>query len=82
MDERMMPYAQFLEDFVQCLVENQPKKVFLGAILPDGNVLTGYFGANPQDKAIMAHNINMDAVMDTVYANAKTIVQAAEEQED
>lgn len=83
MDEKLKPYARFLETIAEQLVEYQPKKVCLCAILPGGEVLTGYFGGvESQDKAIMAHNINCDAVMDSVMANAKMIVQAAEEQED
>ena len=83
MNEKLTPYAQFLEEFAQQLVEYQPEKVCICAILPGGEILTWYFGdTGPQDKAVMAHNINCDAVMDTVVANAKTIVRAAEEQED
>ena len=83
MDERLMPYAHFMEEFAQQLVEYQPQKVCVCAILPSGEVLTGYMGdTGPQDKAVMAYNINCDAIMDTVCANAKTIIQAAEEQEE
>ena len=83
MDERLKPYAHFLEDFAQQLVEYQPEKVCVCALLPGGEVLTGYFGdTGPQDKAVIAHNINCDAILDTVVANARMIVQAAEEQED
>lgn len=83
MNEKLKPYAGFLENFAELLVEYQPEKVCVCAILPSGEILTGYYGdTGPQDKAVMAHNINCDAVMDTVVANAKTIVRAAEEQED
>lgn len=80
MDEKLKPYAPVLESIAGQLVKYQPKKICLCAILPSGEVLTGYFGnTGAQDKAVMAHNINCDAVMDTVKANAKMIIQAAEE---
>ena len=83
MDERLIPYASFLEEFAQQLVEYKPQKVCVCAILPGGEVLTGYFGnTGPQDMAVMAYNINTDAMMETVKANAKEILMAAEEQED
>ena len=83
MDEKLKPYAGFLEDFAQQLVQYQPEKVCVCALLPGGEVLTGYFGdVGCTDKAVMAHNINCDAVMDSIMANAKMIVQAAQEQED
>lgn len=83
MDEKLKPYARFLETVAEQLIEYQPKKACLCAILPGGEVLTGYFGdVGCQDKAIMAHNINCDAVLDMVMANARMIVQEAEEQED
>lgn len=83
MDEKLKPYAVFLEDFIKQLIEYQPEKVGVCAILPGGEILTGYCGdVGCQDKAVMAHNINCDAIMDSVVANAKMIVQAAEEQEE
>ena len=83
MDEKLKPYAQFLEGFAKSLVEYQPDKICVCAFLPGGEILTGYYGdVSSQDKAVMAHNINCDAVLDSIMANAKMIVQAAEEQED
>ena len=78
MDEKLKPYAPVLET-----IEEQLVKICLCAIIPSGDVLTGYLGdVGCQDKAIMAHNINCDAVMDSVMANAKMIVQAAEEEDE
>lgn len=83
MDEKLKPYAQFLEGFAKNLVDYQPDKFCVCVLLPDGEILTGYFGhMNTQDKALAAHTINCDAVLDSVMANAKMIVQAAEDQED
>jgi hypothetical protein len=83
MDEKMMPYAEWLEGFIKNLIEYQPEKIGVCAILPDGNVLTGYFGdCCPKDKAEMGFHMNNDGVLDTVVANAKEIVLAAEAEED
>ena len=45
-------------------------------------ILTAYFAANMTDKAIMAVNIQGDALMDMTLANARMILDAAEEKED
>lgn len=83
MDEKLKPYARMLESIAEQMVEHQPEKVCVCALLPDGNVLTGYFGGvQPMEKAVMAHHINFDAIWDTIKANAREIISAAEEQED
>lgn len=82
MDEKLKPYAAFLETIAEQMVEYQPEKVGLCAILPNGEILTGYFGeVGHQDKALMAHSIDCDAIMDIMRANAGEIIRAAEEQE-
>lgn len=83
MNEELAPYAEWLEGFIENLLEFKPEKIGVCAILPDGNVLTGYYGdVFPMDKAQMGFHMNNDGVLDTVLANAKQIVSAAEEQED
>lgn len=73
------PYAEFLESFIRNIVELLPEKIGVCAILPDGSVLTGYYGdCSHQDKAMMGYHMHTDAVMDTVEANAKRIIEAAE----
>ena len=44
--------------------------------------MTGYWNADAQDKAIFAHNIQSDIVMDIVQQNADIIKQAMEEGEN
>ena len=36
----------------------------------------------PEDKAVMDYHLQSDAIMDTVMANAKMIVEAAEETDE
>ena len=83
MDERLKPYAAWLEDLVAQLVEHQPDMIGVCAFLPSGDILTSYFGeCNPSDKAEMGFHMTSDAHLDTIMANARMIVEAAEDQED
>lgn len=75
-------YAGWLEETIGCIMEHKPEKIGLCAMLPDGCFLTSYFGeCYPADKALMAYTISSDATMDTIKANARDILDAAEEQE-
>lgn len=38
-----------------------------------GNTLTGYYNADAQDKAVFAHHIQSDIVLDIIKANAAEI---------
>lgn len=83
MDIRKSPYAEFLEEFCGNVMQLQPEKIGVSAILPDGSVLTGYYGeCTHQDKAMMGYHMTTDAMMDTIQANAKRIVEAANEDEE
>lgn len=48
----------------------------------DGEVLTSYYETNAVDKALLDTHIQADAMFDMTLANARMIVEAAEEQED
>lgn len=73
----------WLEDCVKNLYErNRESRITSAAIVTmseDRLVLTGYYNCDAQDKAIFAHNINADAMLDTVLANADIVKQAIEE---
>ena len=83
MDVRNSGYAGWLEELIATLMETKPEKIGVAALLPGGDVVTGYFGeCGHTDKAIMAHNIQLDSLMDVVMANARDIVREAERQEE
>lgn len=78
MDKGMSRYAEWLEGFIGEIVALQPDRIGVVALMPDGNALTGYYGdCTYQDKALMSHHLSTDAMMDTIMANAKSIVEAA-----
>jgi len=54
----------------------------LAARVNDGEVLTSYYETNAVDKALLDTHIQADAMFDMTLANARMIVEAAEEQED
>lgn len=77
------PYAEWLEEFIQNIMEHKPQKFGVCILLPDGSTLTSYFGeCYHNDKAIMAHTFNLDAIWEVTTANAKEILEAAEEEQD
>ena len=76
-------YAEWLEELIQTIMEHQPKKLGVCILLPDGSTLTSYFGeCYHTDKAVMAYTFNLDAFWDVTTANAKEILEAAEEEQD
>jgi len=77
------PYAPWLENLIQMIMENQPVRIGICAIEENGTVTTGYYGEIcPEDKAVMAYHLFTDSMMDTVCINAREIMEAAEEEED
>ena len=77
------PYAGFLEDVIRAIMDYQPTKIAFCTLNPDGTTLTGYFGdCDQQDKAMIAHQIYSDSIMDIVRANSRMILEAAEEDYD
>lgn len=76
-------YAEWLEEVIKGIMENQPEKIGVCCLLPDVSTMTNYFGGCcHNDKAIMAHTINLDAIWEVTTANAKEILEAAEEEQD
>ena len=57
-------------------------RIAIAAPLADGEVFTGYYNMNTQDKALLASNIQADAVLDAVCHNGQRIQQAWEDDEE
>lgn len=73
------PYAVWLEEALKTIVETGTEKLCVAAILPNGDVFTGYYNADTTDKALFAHNIQSDVTMDIIRANIDTIKKALED---
>ena len=83
MVDGMEKYAAWLEGFCREVADSQPEKIGVVCLYPDGSAFTAYYGEVWHgDKANMAYNIQVDAMMDVVRTNAKLIVDEAEEQEE
>lgn len=78
------PYAAWLSDVLATLEEHKVTKIAVAAPLPGGEVFTGYFAMDTMDKALMATNIQADAMLDAVCANGRHIQEAweADDEED
>lgn len=76
------PYAKWLSDTLATLEECKIEKIAVAAPLPNGEVFTGYFHLDMMDKALLAANMQADAVLDAVCHNGQRIRQAWEDDED
>lgn len=73
------PYTAWLEEALGTIMETGAEKLCVAAILPDGNVFTGYYNADATDKALFSYNIQSDVTMDIIKANIDTIKKAMED---
>lgn len=63
----------WLEESIATIAGIDPCCICFAATKADGTVFTGYYNADAVDKAVFAHNIQSDIVMDIIKANADTI---------
>lgn len=83
-DINEVPYAEWLEKSLQAIVPLKPVSLRFAATMPDGEVYTGYYNADATDKAVIAHNIQVDITMDIIRTNAaiiKDMIEHCEEDE-
>lgn len=62
-------YAAWLEKALQALYKSKPLAIAIVA----KTTLTGYYNADAQDKAVFAHHIQSEIVLDIIKANAAEI---------
>lgn len=62
-------YMRWLEDAVRTVLEEHPKCMALVAKLDGEEVLTAYYNADAEDKAVFAHHIQSDVTMDIIENN-------------
>ena len=75
-------YAEWPEELIKDIMVYKPERIGVCMLLPDGGTYTNYFGdCGHMDKALMGYTMNLDAIMEVTTANAKDIVDAAEEQD-
>ena len=82
MDIWKAPYAAWLEDTIRALVESNPQQICIAAIMPDKLVGTAYYKCTTQDKAILAHNIQVDIAMDIIEENTSDIKQMLDQEKE
>lgn len=72
-------FGEWLTSGVQALTDAGCAKVCLCGMTSEGLVMTGYYACEPTEKAAFAAHINADVMLDVAKANAREIVEAAEE---
>ena len=81
-DISRLPYLEWLEATLKVVVESKPSAIGIVTIEESGNVLTGFWNADAQDKAIMAHNMNAEAMLDVVLNNIGMVRDALDGLDD
>lgn len=71
--------AAWLEGAVRTMFEAEPNSIAVIARLQDGCTMTAYYHADAEQKAVFAHHITNDAVLDVVTNNIGLIRDALDE---
>lgn len=66
-------YMRWLEKTVGTIIETPTESMIMVAKREDGAVMTAYYNADAEDKAIFAHHIQSDVTMDIIEANIDRI---------
>lgn len=64
------------------MFEAEPSSIAVVARLPDNDTLTAYFHADAEQKAVFAHHIMSDVVLDVVTSNIDLIRDALDDLEE
>lgn len=78
-DITKQPYAAWLEESLKVISGIKPVCLCIAATSGDGATFTGYYNADATDKAVFAHHIQSDVVMDIIQNNAEKIKEILED---
>lgn len=78
-DITKMPYAPWLEDTIREMTEHEVQSICIAVKVDGVAMLTGYWNADTQDKAMSAAAIQNDIVSDIVEQTADAIKREMEE---
>lgn len=81
-DIRSEPYAEWLEEALRDLVGLRPVSIGMVVLLPDGHTATNYWQADGADRWAMIRSIAQDSLVDWIRANADTIQEILDGEED
>lgn len=81
-DITSQPWAEWLENSLETVMDIEPECRCIVATKPDGTVFTGYYNADATDKAVFAHNIQSDVIMHIIRENIGKIKKMLEENDD
>ena len=81
-DLKDIPWAGWLEEGLRDLVGMEPQCIAISAILPGGEIYTGYWEDSCADKIQIAGYIQMDATLDMLRANGDILREVLEEEQE
>lgn len=75
-------YVVWLEESLQLIYKAKPTSIAIAAVTETGETVMGYYNASAQDKAVFAHLIQSDIVLDIIKANAAEVKAMMEGTDD
>lgn len=78
-------HGEFLEEAVKHILKYDPESLAFMGVLKDGDFIGSYNLTSVNDKLLMAGNILIDVIMDTIRNNAveiRDILDSVEETDD
>jgi len=75
-------YTSFLTESIDNIGKEEIKGIAISAICKDGNVVTGYWHLNLQDKAIIHTNIQYDCIDQLIMTNRDRYQEPMEDESE
>jgi hypothetical protein len=80
--DKKTEYNEWMAETLDKLGDEDIKGISVSAICKNGDVLTGYWNLNLQDKAIIHTNIQYDCIDQMIYTNRDRYQKPMDESED
>lgn len=76
------PYAKWLEESLQSMAEQHPKKIAMVCIDEEGNYMSTYYECGPMDLYGMAGSLHAEGMWREIKANGRIIKEIVETADD
>lgn len=74
--------ARWLEEGLETIFEGGYRAMAVQAVRQDGEIISGYYHCDVNDKVMIARTVHVDAMRATLYANLDSLKDALDELEE